>query len=76
MPGRTSWKRRIPLWLFAAGLLVTGTALLAAYVWHSRRVANPIVDLSLLAILTFGLSMVGALLFRLGIGDGRPAIDG
>ncbi|MET7420097.1 VWA domain-containing protein [Dactylosporangium sp. NPDC005555] len=26
LPGRTSWKRRIPLWLFAAGLLVTGTA--------------------------------------------------
>lgn len=26
LPGPTSWKRRIPLWLFAAGLLVTGTA--------------------------------------------------
>ncbi|GGM06813.1 VWA domain-containing protein [Dactylosporangium sucinum] len=26
LPGRTSWKRRIPLALFAAGLVVTGTA--------------------------------------------------
>jgi Ca-activated chloride channel family protein len=25
-PGRSSWRRRIPLWLFAAGLLVLGTA--------------------------------------------------
>ena len=32
------------------------------------RVANPIVDLSLLDIPTFRLSMIGALLFRLGVG--------
>jgi Ca-activated chloride channel homolog len=25
LPGRSSWRRRIPLWLFAAGLLVLGT---------------------------------------------------
>jgi MFS family permease len=51
-----------------AVLLVGGAGLLAAYVWHSRRVPNPIIDLSLLSIPTFGLSMIGALLFRLGIG--------
>jgi Ca-activated chloride channel family protein len=26
LPGRSSWRRRIPLWLFAAGLVVLGTA--------------------------------------------------
>jgi Ca-activated chloride channel family protein len=26
LPGRTSWRRRIPLWLLAAGLVVAGTA--------------------------------------------------
>jgi Ca-activated chloride channel homolog len=26
LPGRTAWKRRIPLWCFAAGLVVLGTA--------------------------------------------------
>ena len=49
-------------------MLFAGAFLLAAYVWHSRRVANPIIDLSLFAIPTFRLSMIGALLFRLGVG--------
>jgi EmrB/QacA subfamily drug resistance transporter len=49
-------------------LLVVGAALIAAYIVHSRTVADPIVDLSLLTIPTFGLSTVGAVLFRLGIG--------
>src|SRR5258707_12116687 len=26
LPGRSSWRRRVPLWLFAAGLVVLGTA--------------------------------------------------
>jgi EmrB/QacA subfamily drug resistance transporter len=49
-------------------LLTVGVALLAAYVWHSRRVANPIVDLKLLRLLTFRTSIVGGLLFRIGVG--------
>jgi EmrB/QacA subfamily drug resistance transporter len=49
-------------------LLLGGAALLAAYVVHSRRAANPILDLSLFRIPTFGMSLIGALLFRLGVG--------
>src|SRR4029453_16503821 len=45
--------------LFAGGLL------LFAYLLHSRRVAHPIIDLSLLRIPTFAQSLLGALLFRL-----------
>ncbi|MEO8669493.1 MAG: MFS transporter, partial [Bauldia sp.] len=49
--------------------LLFGVALLLlAYIVHSRRVANPIIDLTLFALPTFRLSMMGALLFRLGIG--------
>ena len=49
-------------------MLFAGAFLLLGYVVHSRRVANPIIDLSLLKIPTFSLSMTGALLFRLGVG--------
>jgi EmrB/QacA subfamily drug resistance transporter len=49
-------------------LFLGGAALLALYVLHSRRRPDPILDLSLLAIPTFRLSMIGALLFRFGIG--------
>jgi len=49
-------------------MLFAGAFLLIAYVVHSRRAANPIIDLSLFAIPTFSLSMIGALLFRLGVG--------
>jgi EmrB/QacA subfamily drug resistance transporter len=49
-------------------LVATGAALLAAYVVHSRRIANPIVDLTLLAIPTYRHSFLGALLFRVGLG--------
>jgi MFS family permease len=48
--------------------VVGGALLLYAYVVHSRRVTNPIVDLKLLAIPTFRHSIVGALLFRVGLG--------
>ena len=49
-------------------LFLGGAGLLALYVLHSRRRPDPILDLSLLAIPTFRLSMIGALLFRFGIG--------
>jgi EmrB/QacA subfamily drug resistance transporter len=48
--------------------LFGGAALLIAYIFHSRRISNPIVDLSLFAIPTFAVSTAGALLFRLGVG--------
>ncbi|KAB2866182.1 MAG: DHA2 family efflux MFS transporter permease subunit [Bauldia sp.] len=45
-----------------------GAALLLAYVLHSRRTPNPILDLSLLRIPTFGASIAGSILFLLGVG--------
>jgi EmrB/QacA subfamily drug resistance transporter len=50
------------------GLLAIGTALLGAYVWHSRRVARPILDLALLKLRTFRASITGGFLFRVGVG--------
>jgi EmrB/QacA subfamily drug resistance transporter len=49
-------------------LLIGGAVLIAGYVVHSRRVANPILDLSLFRIPSFAAAMSGALLFRLGVG--------
>jgi EmrB/QacA subfamily drug resistance transporter len=49
-------------------ILAAGTILSVAYIVHSRRTPNPMIDLSLLAIPTFRMSLVGALLFRLGVG--------
>jgi EmrB/QacA subfamily drug resistance transporter len=49
-------------------LLIAGAALLVAYVVHSRRVANPILDLTLFRIPTFRHSLIGAMLFRIGMG--------
>jgi EmrB/QacA subfamily drug resistance transporter len=50
-------------------LLVTGTALVVAYVRHSRRPGIiPIIDLTLLKIPTFRHTLSGGLLFRIGIG--------
>ncbi|MEZ5729855.1 MAG: MFS transporter [Burkholderiaceae bacterium] len=52
----------------AAAMLGVGLLLVATYVAHARRVAHPIVDLSLLRIQTFRLAMLGGVLFRLSIG--------
>ncbi|MCB1502956.1 MAG: DHA2 family efflux MFS transporter permease subunit [Bauldia sp.] len=49
-------------------MLLVGVALLAAYVLRSRRMANPIIDLSLLRIPTLGTSLLGTLFFRIGVG--------
>ncbi len=57
----------IPL-VDAIALLVVGAILLILYLLHSRRIPNPIVDLSLLRLPTLGTSMIGTLLFRIGVG--------
>ena len=49
-------------------LLVVGIASLAGFVWHSRRVDNPILDLNLLKLPTYRASIAGSLLFRIGVG--------
>jgi EmrB/QacA subfamily drug resistance transporter len=53
---------------FALAILLVGTVLLGVYIIRSRRIANPIVDLSLLRIPTMGTSLIGTLLFRIGVG--------
>ena len=49
-------------------LLGIGAVFLAAYVWHSKRLPNPIIDLNLFRLQTFRASTVGGFLFRMGIG--------
>lgn len=50
-------------WLTLAGL-VAG----AWYIWHSRQVAYPIIDLSLLRTKTFAISVLGGNLCRFSLG--------
>ncbi len=52
----------------ALAILLVGTVLLGVYIVRSRRIANPIVDLSLLRIPTMGASLLGSFLFRIGVG--------
>lgn len=49
-------------------LVVIGLATCAAYVWHANRTPNPVVDLKLLRITTFRAGVLGASLFRIGVG--------
>ncbi|HLI13489.1 MAG TPA: MFS transporter [Alphaproteobacteria bacterium] len=49
-------------------LLAAGAISLALYIRYARRAAHPIIDLSLLRIPTFRISLAGAFLFRVGIG--------
>ena len=68
MTGSTTFGLDILPRPLVVGIVLAGTACIVAYVIHGRRVANPIIDLTLLAIPTFRMSMIGALLFRLGVG--------
>src|SRR5438128_5708058 len=52
-------------------LLLLSLSLLAAYVWHARQVAYPLLRLSLFKLRTFRVSVVGGFVTRLGIG-GMP----
>jgi EmrB/QacA subfamily drug resistance transporter len=55
----------------AGVLLLVSMSLLAAYVWHARQIAYPLLRLSLLKIRTFRVSVAGGFITRLGIG-GMP----
>lgn len=50
------------------GSLAAGIVMLALYVFHARRVDNPILDLALLKYPTFRISITGGTLFRFGVG--------
>ena len=57
----------LPRWVNLLAVLL-GLASLALYMGHARRVAAPIIDLSLLKVRTFFAGVVGGALFRVGIG--------
>src|SRR6266403_1629393 len=52
-------------------LLLLSMSLLAAYVWHARQIAYPLLRLSLFKLRTFRVSVAGGFITRLGIG-GMP----
>ena len=57
--------------LQGALLLALALSLLAAYVWHARQIAHPLINLALFKLRTFRVSVGGGLVTRLGIG-GMP----
>ena len=57
--------------LEGASLLALSLSLLAAYVWHARQIAYPLLQLALFKLRTFRVSVGGGLVTRLGIG-GMP----
>lgn len=63
----TTGRGVLPGWA-TASLGIFGAACLALYWRHARRVANPVIDLTLLRIPTFAIGVIGASLFRVGIG--------
>jgi EmrB/QacA subfamily drug resistance transporter len=52
-------------------LLLIACSLLAAYAWHSREVAYPLLRLTLFKVRTFRVSVMGGFVTRLGVG-GMP----
>jgi len=51
-----------------AACIILGALALAAYPWHARRTAHPVIDLSLLKLPTFHTGVVAGSLFRIGVG--------
>ncbi len=58
----------VALWPWAVALAGVAVACGVAFVRHARRVARPVLDLGLLGRRTFGASMLGATVLRLGLG--------
>ncbi len=58
----------------SAGILFAlSMSLLAAYAWHARQLAYPLLRLSLFTVRTFRVSVVGGFVTRLGVG-GMPLL--
>jgi MFS family permease len=49
-------------------MIIIGAICLSVYVWHARRTPFPVIDLNLLKIPTFRISVTGGTLTRMGIG--------
>jgi EmrB/QacA subfamily drug resistance transporter len=60
-------------WLQVVPLLCTSLGLLAAYGWHARHTAYPLLQLSLLKVRTFRVAVLGGFITRLGVG-GMPLL--
>mgnify|MGYP001258172131 CR=1 FL=1 len=54
-----------------AAAAATSLTLLGLYGWHARKLAHPLLDVTLLRIRTFSVSTVGGFVTRLGVG-GAP----
>ncbi|WP_441242260.1 MFS transporter [Tardiphaga sp. 768_D3_N2_1] len=55
-------------WPIVAALVGIGTVSMTLYVIHARRTASPVLDFSLMRLVTLRAAIVGGFLFRLGIG--------
>lgn len=68
MYGLEMASRGVVPWPVSSGMLAVGAAAGAGYYLHARVTEHPLVDLSLMRIPTFGLSVAAASFFRVGIG--------
>jgi EmrB/QacA subfamily drug resistance transporter len=57
----------LPVWL-SSGMIVVGAIVMFFYVRHARAHPAPLIDLKLLSVQTFRVSVVGGALFRIGVG--------
>jgi EmrB/QacA subfamily drug resistance transporter len=57
----------VPMWATRV-MLIGGASASLLYVWHARRVAEPVLDFSLLKLPCFGVAFGAMMLFRTGIG--------
>jgi EmrB/QacA subfamily drug resistance transporter len=57
----------LPVW-FSASMIVVGALVMYFYVRHARTHPAPLIDLKLLSVQTFRVSLIGGSLFRIGIG--------
>ncbi len=55
-------------WPLIVALIGIGSISMTLYVFHARRTASPVLDFSLMRLITFRAAMIGGFLFRLGIG--------
>ncbi|MGM4891546.1 MFS transporter [Tardiphaga sp. 839_C3_N1_4] len=55
-------------WPIVAALVGIGTMSMTLYVIHARRTASPVLDFSLMRLVTLRAAIIGGFLFRLGIG--------
>ncbi|KZD24274.1 MFS transporter [Tardiphaga robiniae] len=55
-------------WPIIAALVGVGTVSMTLYVIHARRTASPVLDFSLMRLVTLRAAIIGGFLFRLGIG--------